>query len=278
MINLVPFTGNTFEVFTEILQSKNPHTQATLSQIEAELSAQFELYNSAFNSNNLEEIEPLDTTPENKTYLTNLYTSRGQKIRQIKSHLLTAEENRRNNTCQYCTLNAASTLDHILPKNEFSEFSVNFLNLFPSCYECNNIKGTTWLKETRRQFLNLYTDILPQVQYLFVEVDIVDGVPLLIFSLRNEGRIDSLEFDLISRHYGNLHLFERFTLASNNVITNLANSIKALPQSMSDDDVVTFVKDSVENDKEHFGPNFWKSIVETTLVDNGVFMTASRLR
>lgn len=278
MINLVPFTGNTFEVFTEILQTKNPKTQATLSQIEAELSAQFELYNSAFNSNNLEEIAPLATTLENKTHLISLYNSRGQKIRQIKNYLLTAEKNRRNSTCQYCTLNAASTLDHILPKNEFSEFSVNFQNLFPACYECNNIKGTTWLKDTQRQFLNLYTDILPQVQYLFVEADIVDGVPLLNFSLRNDGQIDNLEFDLISRHYGNLHLFERFTLASNNVITNLANSIKALPQSMSDDDVVMFVKDSVENDKEHFGSNFWKSIVENTLVNNSAFMTSSRPR
>ncbi|MCB4786698.1 hypothetical protein LGR64_10480 [Delftia sp. Lp-1] len=54
----------------------------------------------------------------------------------------------RTRSCPYCGRGGLGTIDHYLPKEYFSWFSVYSWNLVPSCQECQNIKGTkigtTW--------------------------------------------------------------------------------------------------------------------------------------
>lgn len=51
-------------------------------------------------------------------------------------------ERARLRSCPYCGRGGLGTMDHYLPKEHFSWFSVYSWNLIPSCQECQNIKGS----------------------------------------------------------------------------------------------------------------------------------------
>lgn len=46
-----------------------------------------------------------------------------------------------NPTCPICNVSTATTLDHYLPKDTYSWFSILPINLIPMCGNCNNKKG-----------------------------------------------------------------------------------------------------------------------------------------
>lgn len=46
-----------------------------------------------------------------------------------------------NPTCPICNVSTATTLDHYLPKENYSWFSILPMNLIPLCANCNNKKG-----------------------------------------------------------------------------------------------------------------------------------------
>ena len=46
-----------------------------------------------------------------------------------------------NNTCQYCMINEADTLDHIIPRAASGDNRLS--NLIPACRACNEKKGDT---------------------------------------------------------------------------------------------------------------------------------------
>src|SRR5690606_726271 len=104
--------------------------------------------------------------------------------------------------CQYCTISSGNTLDHILPQNDFPEFVVNHMNLLPICGDCNSTKNRFFLNDDgERIFLNLYTDILPQQQYLFVNIDFNNDIVSVDFYLNNRNIIDISLYNLIYRHF-----------------------------------------------------------------------------
>lgn len=51
-------------------------------------------------------------------------------------------ERSRLRSCPYCGRGGLGTMDHYLPKEHFSWFSVYSWNLVPSCQECQNVKGS----------------------------------------------------------------------------------------------------------------------------------------
>ncbi len=167
-------------------------------------------------------------------------------------------------------------MDHIMPKNLFPEFSVHAQNLFPCCVECNSYKSETWLKNGNRQILNLYLDILPSEQYLFVEINIVDSVVTPKFYLENKASIEADYFQLILSHYKNLHLLDRFGDASNTIITELKSALTALNGS-SANEIESFIAAYSESNSLYFGYNYWKDILRIALSKDKRFLTSCKI-
>lgn len=73
--------------------------------------------------------------------------------------------------CPICGIDPPVELDHYLPKALFEPLSLYAWNLVPLCESCNGDK----LPQDAGKFVHAYFDILPDVQFLQVEVSIENG-------------------------------------------------------------------------------------------------------
>jgi len=274
MLNLTPFRKkDAFTLHTEIVNSKrDPALVRELLNINNEIQSQFEIYQTESGTNTLESIDSLKIPDDIRVKLRNLYNLKNKAIIEIRRDVTTNGRERAVSECQYCTINSVNSMDHIMPKNDFPEFSVNAQNLFPCCTECNGYKSSTWLMDGTRQFLNLYLDILPETRYLFVELVYVNDVITTRFYLENTHGIDENIFQLICSHYEKLHLFERFSVASDTAITSLRNTLNSLPNQLTSAEIESFIARVVDADMGYFGSNYWKSVLQLALSRDRQFL------
>ena len=190
----------------------------------------------------------------------------------FKNSTTTVLDNRASTVCQYCTINSENTLDHIVPKTEFAEFAVNPKNLLPACSECNGYKLDRFKKNNDRLFLNLYSDVLPITQYLFVDIQIVDSVVEADYRLSNINNINVQLFSIIESHYDKLHLFRRFKSKTNTIVSEMTNSINASIGKISKETFIDLTLDKINRDKLLHGSNYYKSILEKQLLNNDVYL------
>ena len=271
MKNLKSYSEDCFKVYKEAVENENKNKDILLN-IQDDIESQFYIYSGKFRDKKLYEITSLAFSEEEKESLINLYQYRSAIIQKIKGAILDSQEITINNTCQYCTLSEVSTLDHIIPKKSFPEFSVNPLNLFPCCAKCNSKKSNLWIKNDKHLFLNLYLDELPNKKYLIADFDFKDNIPMVTFSLGNPENIDNRTYEIIESHFSRLDLLRRMRERSNEKITDIINAIKGNYKLNSDiDSVKSAIRETEENNKKVYGYNHWKSVLILSIIEKDEF-------
>ena len=277
MKNIQHYTEEAFEFHKEVLESKNktkkdPTYKERIEKLDDIIKNQFSIYDKNFSLNTLECIDNYKHTDDEKNDLLRLYSYKNTVIKSLKKKITTTAANRIINTCPNCTISEINSFDHYLPKDEFPEFVVNPKNLFPSCTLCNGYKNVVWIEDDKRLFLNLYLDTLPTEQYLFVKLIIDKDVITSIFYLQNNGDIADEIFKIIESHYNKLHLLERFSANSNEVLTSLENTITSFVGKLPLTTIKEVIIEKCIKDKIAFGHNYWKSILEIGLMNNAEYL------
>jgi len=272
MRNLNVHNGNTSDFLDEVVASKknspkDPNYKQRVNVLVPAIKVLYGNYETVHNANNHVSLVPSGYVNQEKSDLLKLYTSSNSRLVKLKNSITTVLDNRAMNTCQYCTITPIGSLDHIIPKDEFPEFSVNPKNLLPACTTCNSHKSENWKGSNKTLFLNLYTDVLPSEQYLYVDIVLLDKNILPTFELRNTNHIDVAFFELLMSHYTRLHLPKRFKQESHKVISELTNLITASKNILSQHQIIELVKAKIEEDKAVFGNNYYKSILEEALIN-----------
>jgi hypothetical protein len=280
MRKLIPFNGNSFSFYKDVVASKrnsanDPNYKTRLGSMEALVEPLFQNYENRFADNRLELLMAQTLTNTQKADLLRLYSYGSSILQKLKIKLTTIGVNKVLNTCQCCTIGEVGSFDHMVPQEEFPEFSVNPKNLFPSCSICNSYKNDLWRVGGNRSFLNLFLDDLPQVQYLLVDLEDPAGVVRPNFRLQNNNGINAPTFQLISNHFSRLHLLDRFRLSSDSVITPVINAIKAGKDgALTKLQIADQIRRTSEGNRISYGFNYWKSILELALASNGDFIDA----
>lgn len=227
-------------------------------------------YSDLFNRNQLNQILRNNTTFHD--YST-LYNYSSKSFIELKNELTTGSE-KRLILCQYCTLNEVSSFDHISPKSEYGAYSIHPLNLFPCCSECNSYKGSRYLEGEDCRYLNLYKDILPIQQYLFVEINIGNQTKSLEieYSVRNDYNIDDNLFRKLRNHYEDFQLLRRFKENSYQEYNILKDSIGTSLTNVSLDMIKTLIRNNINAEKSNYGSNYWKAILKETLINEEDFL------
>ena len=275
MKNLKPYSEDSkdcFEVYKEAVKNKRKDKEILLN-IQNDIESQFDIYSGKFRDKKLYEVISLTFSAPEKNALINLYDFNAAVIKKIKGKILDSQIATINNTCQYCTLNSVNTLDHFIPKQSFPEFSINPLNLFPCCSECNSKKSNLWLDSNHHHlFLNLYLDELPNKRYLMANFDFQNDIPMVTFSLGNTEKIDNSTYEIIESHFSRLDLLRRMRERSNEEITNIINTIRGYYNLNSDIDTIKSVITKIEEDnKEAYGYNYWKSVLILSIIEKEEF-------
>ncbi|OHT44906.1 HNH endonuclease [Flavobacterium tructae] len=273
MKNLKPHKecSNTF--LDDVLKAKNnskkdPDYKKRVEILKPDVKNKYSTFETENIANNLASLTAHGYAGQNKIDLLKLYKYDNSVIQKLNEEVTTLEGNRLINTCQNCTINEINSLDHIVPKDEFPEFSVNPRNLFPSCSKCNGHKSTVWREKNKSVFLNLYLDNLPEEQYLFCNPTFDGDKITLKFTVENRFAIEQNLFDLIYNHYTRLHLPKRFRKNSSDTIYELNKEINKYANKISKDELIKTIKEDVMEEKIYYGFNYWKSIIKETLINN----------
>lgn len=226
-------------------------------------------YMDRFDNNNLFTISAHGFDGEDKVNLLKLYSSQRKPIIELKKELTTNEFNQRINTCPNCTIEKVASLDHYIPKDEFPEFSVNPINLVPCCSTCNSKKKENWKDDIKLLFLNLYSDVIPNSQYLFVNVV---SKTEFTFELKNVSKIDLTLFNVIESHYDRLDLLQRFSEDSDEVISELDILISSARYSINDDkELRNFINNHYSTIEKRDGVNNWKIVLVKAMLNSNIY-------
>lgn len=275
MKTLEPYKDDCFEVHKSAVNKKhNGELKDRLLALNPLVKNSYEGFESNFTKNSLGSQKANSELAKSKDDLLTLYRYQSKVIREVRESIKKSQIKTIISTCQNCTIDSANSLDHILPKAGFPEFIVNPKNLFPCCTTCNSHKLDAIEDDLGQKFINLYLDELPKTQYLFVEIflDENDDIDFKFSLKNNEGLISEDFYSVIQNHYNKLHLLERFKLKSIEYVSELESKISAFRRRLSVEDIVQDLTTAVIDEKEAYGDNHWKCILEMELIKSKLFM------
>ena len=246
--------------------------QQRLAAIRTDLQAAYVLYSDALSLNDLQSLQAGAHFTPHKDDLLSLYSFKTFTIKQLKNNIDDLQPFPLANVCQNCTINSVNSMDHVLGKAEFPEYSIHPYNLFPSCTECNGYKSTSFARDGVRRFLNLYSDQLPQVQYLFLDVFINSHGDLdYSFVLDKRNHIDQALFTLIQSHFERLYLFKRMKFHSIKYYVELRTSISIRLNDLSWAQVANQITREAQENKANLGNNHFQYVLQSELIRHLLF-------
>lgn len=257
------YTGNAYAFHQSVLDAKKEGTlKSTISAMATSYADCFEKYNCHFDDDTLQELEPIAVSPEQRNAMLELYSFRLKPFINLFKLLTTDNNNRSNPICPICTINNVNSFDHVIPKSEFPEYVDHPLNLIPCCSVCNGKKTNIWRNDRERVFLNLYIDELPNLQYLFVDSELINDIPVFHYYLQRPAEMDVLLYKRISSHYQSLDLCNRFADNSDCAFDEFRVLIVGMVEGGADAVHINHAMMKVVGSyKEKYGYNYWKSIL-----------------
>ena len=276
MINFNHYDGDAFELYKNAVKAKTDKVgKESLTRIEDDVEAEYEIYKNAFTLKKVHTLLPSTKfTDCNRKLLLGLYGSQKKIVKDVRRWIDLHNKRTYLCKCPYCTISPAGTTEHFLPKEKYPEFAVNALNLLPCCSTCNVKKGEKIKTDDGKPYvINFYYDVLPNEQYLFVDISIdAMGYPNFAYRLDNKNGIDKEMFELIERHFEQLGLLVRFKTAAVCDYSEIENSLLENLDEKNDLDLClrkmrnTALKDAVE-----YGSNYWKVVLKLALADSGIY-------
>jgi hypothetical protein len=273
MKNLNPYAENSFDFFEIVLKKKrNKELKDRIELIKPDVRNKFIDYDHHFQNNILESlIQHNQYTEEQKLDFEELYDYRSSTFKKLLL-LLSTTGKQRKMKCPYCGIGEVSTFDHYLPQGIFSAFTVHPKNLFCCCGKCNPKRGNHWLTGTgTRTTINLYTDVLPAIQYLFVDLVIAKDEIKTKFYLKNTGQINPNLFTLIKNHYDRLDLCTRFSENIIDVVVPFITTIRNNLKLADFNQIKANTLDALSEEQDAFGTNNWGTILKIALINHPDF-------
>ena len=277
MRNMKPYDlKEAFEVYKDAVSRKQDGPEKTeLNNLEAPIKDCYLNYERHFKQNDLEYMPKARVGIEHRDVLLGLFGSQTKLVKDFRKRYFEINPQTYNNLCPYCVINSSGTTEHILPKEKYPEYAVNVLNLIPGCGDCNWAKGEKVLDDDgNKLIINFYTDVLPDVQFLFVDITEKAGMLRFEYKLSNEGNLINTElFALIERHFDKLHLLKRYDEKAIQEMAEIKNTYRA-EDFENEDQYDVFSKKQVKKcdlDVPEYGRNHWKVVLLRACAEGAVF-------
>lgn len=266
MRNLPHYRTHPFSFYKSIVSRRHNPAKSTLMKMEKSMGEEFDRFINHDLKGILHKLPQIKLNESQKELLIGCYAYR--KTKDLRESVMLRGVDIIDPICPYCTIEPYNTIDHFLPKEIYPAHSVNSNNLLPCCSICNEYKGTLIQENHQRVFLNLYCDILPEKQYLFVNFNYGGGtIPAIHFYLQNINSIDPLLYNIIYTHYDKLHLPERFSSNAISVLKDIQFQIKSF-SVLSDAEIKNALTKQCMDERAYYGFNYWKSILKLACVND----------
>lgn len=278
MVNLVFPVLDSMDLFRTAVGSKTDHiAHAALTAAFQLVESRYQVFEQHCMDNDLELLTQDATCTALRRELLSLYAFGKPVVQNILATVQAAQNQAVRHTCQYCTIGSIKSLDHIVNKSSFPEYSVHPQNLIPCCLECNNNKGEEWVDAGNRLFLNLYTDALPRDQYLFTRITGNVAELDFVFELQKPAVVDTGLWNRIESHYQRLRLRDRL---KHKAISELTDFLFTAKVALERGTLVADIKDEMLRltavQRRVFGVNHWKASMGEALANSALFWQHAR--
>ena len=204
-----------------------------------------------------------------KQDLNHCYEVRTNTFNLIRGTIFNSQSDQLKAFCPYCLLNSPTTLDHYIGQTEFPEFSILVRNLIPCCQVCNQIKDRYWRRNYRRRFIHFYNDTFLENRFLYANLLFNNNdVPNLNFELIKPENLTNYQFDIISWHFEDLDLRNKYIGRSNAM---LSTEIQIIKNSSQRGDSIQSIRQVVIDKYTNtigFGVNYWQNCLYETISNN----------
>lgn len=266
MHNITPYSENAFALYKEAVDRKDDgESKNRLVAAEKTVEALYKEFDEHFPDNSLRLIPSDRIKKPLRDDLFDMYSFEAAIVKKVKKWLQEHNSVTVYGVCQHCGIVPFDTMDHILPHQRYAEYSVHARNLIPCCTDCNRRKN-------EREILNLYVDVLPGVEYLFMDVKANGDTIDLSFRLDNsQGFVQPDLFRRIAAHYAKLELFDRMKTIATTKISGFLTQIKRTYVKYGKQEVIDEINEDVEDLRQAYGYNYWEVAFQKGLVNSLVF-------
>ena len=266
MHNITPYSENAFALYKEAVDRKDDgESKNRLVAAEKTVEALYKEFDEHFPDNSLRLIPSDRMKKPLRDDLFDMYSYEAAIVKKVKKWLQEHNSVTVYGVCQHCGIVPFDTMDHILPHQRYAEYSVHARNLIPCCTDCNRRKN-------EREILNLYVDVLADVEYLFMDVKANGDTVDLSFRLDNsQGFVQPDLFRKIAAHYAKLELFDRMKTIATTRISGFLTQIKRSYVKYGKQAVIDEINEDVEDLRQAYGYNYWEVAFQKGLVNSPVF-------
>lgn len=189
-------------------------------------------------------------------------TYEGGKLPHIRA---TAFEN--VDLCPICGVDPPVELDHHLPKSVYEPLSLYAWNLVPLCEACNGAK----LPKDAGKFVHAYFDIVPDVQFLQVEVSIENGGLITKYSIDDNAAIAGPLLAKLKFQMGALSLNSRFQKDVNTNLVAHTTGLHMADKLSGGEGVRYYLRKQAGIETDAFYRNHWRPVLLNALADHDEF-------
>jgi len=215
-------------------------------------------------------IQPLAPASPLKEYLYDNYDStRGSGNHHDLRDEISASA--RDDKCVYCGCQVADSLDHVLPRAVYPEFSILAENLVPACTVCNRNKGNSCSQHDGTTIVHPYFDVFPTSVVLFATVTVTAEAVTWNYYLQTNGGVDPGLFDSLKTLFDLLRLD---VLYRRNTIGEISDRLVLLEEQYEvggPEQVRDFLLRDSESARRRRGENYWKAAILRAFADNPAF-------
>ena len=261
--------------YDDIASAKNNPTKTELRRLRNAINLDYQNYLSQFVS--IVNRSPSVYNQADSATLRHSYKSPTIPLGELIQRIIDAQIVEFQGICGYCLFYPRTTMDHYVPQEEYSEFSVLARNLLPSCQPCNTTKNQFWRQNNHRLFLHLYNDNIPYHRFLFGILTYNQSLPVISYHIQNQGNvIDAVFFSILTTHFDRLALCKLYQSGTSGVIADIHTSIKGLrrifPSPLTMNQLQDFLLTEAVDLKLRYGINYWKAIAMEILANSHHFL------
>ncbi|MFV1593837.1 HNH endonuclease signature motif containing protein [Phaeobacter sp. JH20_36] len=169
--------------------------------------------------------------------------------------------------CPICGVDPPVELDHHLPKSVFEPLSLYAWNLVPLCEACNKAK----LAKDAGNFVHAYFDIVPDEQFLQVDVSIEDGGLITKYSIDENAQLAAPLLAKLKFQMEALSLNTRFQKDVNTNLVAHTTGLHMAAEFGGGDGVKRYLGKQASIETDAFHRNHWRPVLLNALVNHDEF-------
>lgn len=170
--------------------------------------------------------------------------------------------------CPLCSIGAADTLDHYLPKTKYPVFSIAPLNLIPACTPCNKGKLVDFPKSPNDQTLHPYYDSVNNENW--IKAKIIQTRPIAFYFYADPpNNWDAKLQNRVKTHFEAFELNKKFSSSANTMYRCLKKKLVDafnLNPTLLKDELLSFYNSSLA-----LGINSYQAVMFEALYNDDWF-------